>query len=244
MDVSNFVLVHGAWQSAWVWERVIQQLSADGTSQDVHEVLAPDLPGHGQRAGDEIRRITMDHYIQAVTTPIQVKRLEDVVLVGHGFAGTFLPQAALELGDRVKRVVFVAGELPPEGKAAYDRLSRWNKLMLRAFKAREKGFRFPDLIFKGILCNGLDKDSTREVLSRLVPEPFVPWLTPVSRQGFAESFSTTYVVLSRDKAIRPRLQRLYSQTLGTTHVEQLNAGHGALFSHAREVASILLNQAQ
>jgi len=241
--VSNFILVHGAWQGAWFWERVIEQMEVARESHGVGEVLAPDLPGHGQRFADEIRRITVEHYIQAVVTTAQVKRLQDIVLVGHGFAATFLPQAALELGDRVKQVVFIAGELLPEGQTAYDRLSHWDKMMLRVFKAEEKGFRFPDFIFKGILCNGLDGRSTRELLSRLVPEPFLPWHTPVSRQGFVGNFPTTYVVLTRDKVIRPRLQRRYSQSLGSPQLEELDAGHGALLSHPREVASILLKYA-
>ena len=209
-------------------------------AHDVGEVLALDLPGHGRRRADEIRRISVEHYIQAVVTQVQVKRLKDVVLVGHGFAATFLPQAALELGEKVKRAVFIAGELPPEGKSAYERLSRWDKLMLRAFKAGEKGFRFPDFIFKRILCNGLDDSSTALMLSQLVPEPFLPWLTPVSREGFTGNFPTTYVIATRDKAVSPGLQRRSIQHLGSPDVEELDAGHGALLSHPQEVASLIL----
>ena len=244
--MSNLILVHGAWQGAWSWERVIPHLEMDSSAHETGQILALDLPGHGQRFADEIRRITMDHYIHAVVTPVQVKRLDDVVLVGHGFAATFLPQVALELGDRVKHVVFIGGELPPEGRTVHDRLSLRDKVMLKVFKAEEKGFMLPDFILKGILCNGLDRSSTSELLSRLVPEPFLPWLTPVSRQGFAGNFPTTYITLTRDKAIPPGLQRRYSQSLGdprssqTLHVEELDAGHGALFSHPREVADVLL----
>ena len=238
--MSNFILVHGAWLGAWSWERLVEQMEAARESRDVGEVLPLELPGHGQRFEDEIRLITMEHYIQSVVTPIQVKRLYDVVLVGHGFAATFLPQAAMQLADRVKRVVFIAGELPPEGSMVSDRLSLWEKVMLWVFKAGEKGFRFPDFIFKGMLCNGLDGRSTDEVLSRLVAEPFLPWKTPVFREGFVGKFPITYVVLTRDKAIPPRLQRLYSQTVGSPNIEELDAGHGVLFSHPREIASILL----
>ena len=241
--MSNFILVHGAWLGAWAWERVIERLESAGESPNLGQVLAPDLPGHGQRSGDEIRLITMEHYIHAVATLAQVMRIDDTVLVGHGFAATFLPRVALELGGRVKRVVFIAGELPPEGRSAYDRLSPRDKAMMRAFKAGEKGFRFPDFILKGMLCNGLDGSSTENLLSRLVPEPLLPWRTPVSRNGFMGKFPSTYVVLTRDKAIRPRLQRWYSESLGSVDVEELDAGHLAPLSHSREIADILLKYA-
>ena len=240
--MSNFVLVHGAWQGAWAWDRVIEEMESDGVVQ----VLTPDLPGHGQRFADEIRRITMEHYIHAVATLVQVERIEDVVLVGHGFAGTFLPQVAMGLGERVKQVVFIAGDLPPEGKSAYNRLPRRDKLMLWAFKAREKGFKFPNFIFTRLLCDGLDRDSSRRLLSRLVPEPFLPWLAPVSRQGFTGNFPTTYVILTQDKLLPPRLQRQHSQSLRPAEgaqplrVEELQAGHGAPLTHPGDVARLLL----
>lgn len=241
--MSNFLLIHGAWQGAWAWQPVIDQLEAKRESHEVGQVLAPELPGHGKRSSDEIRRITVEHYINSVVTPAQVMRLDDVVLVGHGFAATFIPQVALELGDKVKRIIFIAGELPAEGKKPCDRLSPWWKMMLRVFKDEENGFRFPDFIAKGILCNGLDRISAGRVLSRLTPEPFLPWKTPINRQGFAGRFPTTYVILTKDKVIRPRLQRRYSQTLSSPEIEEVKAGHCALLSHPREIADLLLKHA-
>ena len=235
--MSNFVLVQGAWS----WERVIERLQAARESHDVGPVLAPDLPGHGRRSGDEVRRITMEHYIQAVVTPVQVNRLKDVVLVGHGFAATFLPEVALRLGEAVRRVVFITGELPPEGNSAYERLSLRDKLMLKVFKAGEKGFRFPDFIFRRKLFDGLDGASIREYLSRLVPEPLIPWQTPVSREGFVGNFPMTWVILTKDRLIPYRLQQRYIRSLGSPEFDKLEAGHGALLSHPLEVSRILLN---
>ena len=236
----NFVLVHGAWTGAWVWERVVEHLSSGDDSGDAGKVMALDLPGHGRRSVDEIRRITVEHYVQAVTTPVEVERLDDVVLVGHGFAGTILPRVATYLGSKVRRVIFLAGELPPEGKSPYNRLSRRDKLMLRLVRAQENGFRFPDMIFKRLLCQGLDRETARGVLARLVPDPFLPWLTPVSREGFPGDIPTTYVTLSGDRVVPRRLQRVYAHSLGTPDVQELAAGHGALLSHPQEVAACIL----
>ena len=111
--VSNFILVHGAWLGAWAWDGVIRHMEGSRDSHSFGDVLAVDLPGHGQRFGDEIRRIIMEHYVEAVVTPTEVMRLDEVVLVGHGFAGTFLPRAAMELGHRVKGMVLVGADLPP-----------------------------------------------------------------------------------------------------------------------------------
>ena len=247
--MSTFVLVHGAWQGAWSWDKVTEEMGPNLQTEDGSKVLSLNLPGHGARAADEIRRITMDHYIHAVVTLVQVNRIRDAVLVGHGFAGTFLPQVAQELGENVKQVVFIAGDLPPEGATPYARFSPLDKLMLRVFKAGEKGFQFPGFVFKSKLCNLLDGDTTRALLSRLVPEPFLPWRTPAGRMGFLGRFPTTYVVLTRDKLIPPRLQRRFAHSLGPSGerdgvtIKELEAGHAAPLSHPRELARLLLEYA-
>ena len=236
----NFVLVHGAWQGSWAWKRVAAELESAGESRGVGQVVTVDLPGHGSRASEDLRRITTEHYVQAVATPVQVGRLEDVVLVAHGFSATFIPQVAAELEGLVSRVVLLGGELPDDGNSAYDRLSMWQKLMMRAFKADEKGIFYPPFIFKGILCNGLDRDATRLMLGGLVPEPLAPWQTPVARLGFETRIPTTYAVLKRDKAIRVGIQRRYSLSLNGATVTDIDAGHGVLLSHPTQVAELLL----
>ena len=39
---ATFVLIHGAWQGAWAWQRVVPLLEAEG-----HRAVAVDLPGNG-----------------------------------------------------------------------------------------------------------------------------------------------------------------------------------------------------
>jgi len=206
--------------------------------------VAPDLPGHGLLFAREIRRITLDHYLNAVTTPVQVERLEEVVLVGHGFSATYLGRVVEELGSRVKRVVLISGLLPPEGTTAYRALPLSRRLLVRTFKPQEKGVRYPSLLFKRMLCNGMDGVLAQELLSQLVPDPFIPWQTPISYKGYKGGLPITYVLLNRDQATPPQLQRVAIGTLtdlsGLPEVIELEAGHEAPLTHPRQVADILL----
>ena len=237
------MLVHDAWHGAWAWKHVIPVLEAARQSHEVGEVLAPDLPGHGAKSFLEIRRITQDHYREAVVTPLQVKRLTDVVLVGHGFASTFLPNVAVELGDVVKRVVFIAGQLPPEGKAAYQMLPLLLRMLVKPLRPSEKGVTFPHFIFRRMLCNGVDGNLANEVLSRVVPDPYLPWRVPVSRQGFVGRFPVTYILLNRDCAVPPRAQRRYASYLDSPEVVEMAAGHEVLLTNPDDLAQILLRYA-
>lgn len=92
---------------------------------------------------------------------MQVGRLEDMVLAAHGFSTTFISQVAADLDGLASQVVLLERELPADGRSAYDRLSLLQKLMIRLFKAGEKRILYPRFIYKGILCNGLARDSAR-----------------------------------------------------------------------------------
>ena len=238
------MLVHDAWHGAWAWQRVVQTLNEAKERLDVGEVLAPDLPGHGHSPFTEIRVITQEQYMHAVVTPVQVKRLSEVVLVGHGFAGTFLPQVALELGSAVKRVVFIAGLLPPEGQTPYATLSLPLKLLVRSLRPREKGVTFPRLVYRRMFRNGLDGDLAKEVMARLVPDPYLPWTVPATRDGFIGMFPTSYLVLTHDRAIPPPWQRRYASSLGHVEVVEIAAGHEAPLTMAAEIAQLLLRYAR
>jgi hypothetical protein len=43
--MASFILVHGAWHSAWCWRRVAALLASDG-----HDLLTPTLTGLAERS--------------------------------------------------------------------------------------------------------------------------------------------------------------------------------------------------
>ena len=239
--MSNFLLVHGEWHGAWMWDGVVQRLEAARDRLDVGDVIAVDLPGHGHRVADDIRRITIDYYIEAAVTPAQLKRLTQVTLVAHSFAASFAAQVASRLSEALERIVFIGGILPPQGSTAFDTLSPMTRRLVRVFKPQEKGIKLPGFLFKRVLCNGMSSHEVGDLISRLVSEPYLPWTAPMPPLVFPEGVPLTYVVLARDRFVAPRLQRGYARGLGAASVVELDAGHEAPLTHAGEIAQVLLS---
>src|SRR4051795_5575753 len=79
---TTFVLVHGAWHGGWCWQRVIDRLTAQG-----HRVFAPTLTGVCERSHLDSPSVNLSTHISDVVNEIQWKDLENVVLVGHSYAG-------------------------------------------------------------------------------------------------------------------------------------------------------------
>jgi pimeloyl-ACP methyl ester carboxylesterase len=107
----RFVLVHGGFHGAWCWQRTIPELERLG-----HQATAIDVPGHGERVGQEA---TMQGRLDAVTSVLQAGD----VLVGHSGGGFEITRAADARPDLVSHVIYLAAALPVEGLTMGESIS-------------------------------------------------------------------------------------------------------------------------
>jgi pimeloyl-ACP methyl ester carboxylesterase len=85
----TFVLVHGAWHGGWCWRRVADQLESQG-----HKVYAPTLTGLGERSHLMSASIRLDTHITDVVNLVKWEGLDNIVLVGHSYAGVVISGVA------------------------------------------------------------------------------------------------------------------------------------------------------
>ena len=74
--MTGFLLIHGSWHGAWCWEDVAPILRAGG-----HDVVAPDLPSHGNDR-TPAWRTTLEGYARAIHDAARGMKAPPVV-VGH-----------------------------------------------------------------------------------------------------------------------------------------------------------------
>src|SRR5919202_3088484 len=99
-DDPPFLLVHGLsgnWQN---WLENIPRLSTE------RRVVALDLPGFGQ-SDDPVEKITMSGYGRAVDELAERLGLGEVVLVGNSMGGFVAAETAIQIPERVERLVLV-----------------------------------------------------------------------------------------------------------------------------------------
>jgi pimeloyl-ACP methyl ester carboxylesterase len=99
-DGPPLVLLHGPGGSAADWRAVLPALTA------AHEVVVPDLPGHGStqvlRGGLDTRRVL--DWLQALIERTCSSR---PTVVGNAVGGAIAARFAAERGDRISRLVLV-----------------------------------------------------------------------------------------------------------------------------------------
>ncbi|GAB7103205.1 alpha/beta fold hydrolase [Streptomyces phaeofaciens JCM 4814] len=105
--MTTFVLVPGAWHGPWAWDRLVPLLHAFGA-----RTLTPDLATAGDRGlHDDARTV-----VAALDT---VPEEEELVLVGHSYAGLVVREAADQRPDAVNHIVLVDGWAGPDGAGLF-----------------------------------------------------------------------------------------------------------------------------
>ena len=113
--MSTFVLVHGAWQGNWVWERVADRLRAAG-----HRVYTPSLTGLGERAHLAGPEINLETHIADVIGVIEHHELNDIVLCGHSYGGMVVAGVGDRMTERIKSLIFLDAFIPTPDKSLFD----------------------------------------------------------------------------------------------------------------------------
>ena len=233
-ETATFVLVHGAWQGAWCWEHVIADLERHG-----HEVIAPDLPGHG--ADDTpLDTITLDTYVAALTDVVQ-SASRPVILVGHSMSG-FVGLVAARIPRNVAALVYVSAVVPVDGKPLLhvaDQIDpeylahiRWNDhpRTARLTPDGARKYLFPR--------------SSPDVIARAVPrlsdEPLAPYEVPVEwHHADLVDVPIYYVACNRDLIVRPELQEQMHRAARAIHVFQIDSDHAPFLCAPRELVVCL-----
>ncbi len=117
-SMTNFVLVPGAWLGAWAWKEVGPRLERAG-----HAAFPVTLTGMGERAHLLTKDVGMETAIQDVLGVIRYNELDDLVLVGHSFAGKVAAAVADRAHERVRKVLYLDAFRPErvrEAQAGFD----------------------------------------------------------------------------------------------------------------------------
>ncbi|RKE23452.1 alpha/beta fold hydrolase [Streptomyces sp. TLI_171] len=136
----TFVLVHGAWHSGRVWDRVTPLLARAG-----HRVLTPSLTGHGERQHLLGPHVGLDTHIADVVALLRDEDLTDVVLVGHSYAGMVVSGVTDQVPERIAALVHLDAMVPADGESVLDVLPATRHLLDLA-AATDTPWRIPPML--------------------------------------------------------------------------------------------------
>ncbi len=229
--MTTFVLVHGAWQGGWAWDRVVPLLRARG-----HDVHTPTLTGVGDRAHLISPRIGLETHIDDVVATIQSQRLTEVILVGHSYAGQVISGVASALPGALARLVYLDAFVPNDGESATEQQPEAIAHHY-AESVQERGFGWL-LPTRNLDVLGVSEPVDVEWLTALmVPHPYKGFNDPVHVTAQALAIPSTFIE-SVDWMRVFQGARERAQSRGWP-VHELQTGHQSMTTAPHELAELL-----
>ncbi|MFZ5691919.1 MAG: alpha/beta fold hydrolase [Pseudomonadota bacterium] len=136
--MATIVVAHGAWSSAWAWQKMRPLLRALG-----HDVFTPSYTGLGERAHLAHPGIDLDTHIADVLGVLRYEDLRDVVLIGHSYGGMVATGVTDRAEGRVAKLIYLDAFAPKHGQSLFQLVGAETEAKMRAGAAAGDGWRVP-----------------------------------------------------------------------------------------------------
>jgi pimeloyl-ACP methyl ester carboxylesterase len=229
--VTDFVLIHGAYQGGWIWKFVSERLRAKG-----HNVLAPTLEGCAERAAQLRPGITTETHGEEIARLLYFHDLRDAVLVGTSSGGMVMASAAEQARDRIARLVFADALALFDGERILDIVKRPTTAVSTAVA---RGPTREDAV--GRLFADLDPEMREWAADRVTLHPSAVYEEPVRLARFWDlAWDATVLYCSR--APNPgeaHIRRAADRLKARWHV--IDTGHYPMLSTPDELTRVILD---
>lgn len=239
--MAHFLLVHGAWHGGWCWRDVTAALVRAG-----HRAHAVTLTGLGERAHLLRADIGLQTHIADVSNAIEAEELNDVVLVGHSYAGMVVTAVADRMPRRLSHLVYLDAVVPKPGESWSSTHSPATRQARLTAAQASPVFAFPPpdpSVF------GLSGAQYAWVKRRQTPHPGHTYEASLEFDvrrvaGVPRTFiSCTAPALATIDAIRPRVQSAAfwdGAWLPGSRFVEMPTGHDPMVSQPEELTRLLL----
>lgn len=225
--MTNFLLLHGASSTGWIWHRVKGELERSG-----HRVVSPDLPCADPDAD-------LNAYVEVALQAVSAQFGESpVVVVAQSMAGLMAPVIATRC--EVSQLVLIAAMIPNPGESGFEWAVSSGSREAQAAYLTEIGLagcdpHDPELIF----VHDFDEALKAESMHHLPDQSTRPLETPA---GFAAwpDIPTRVIAATGDRLFPHKFLRKQARERLGVEADAVPGGHLALLTQAPAVAELLL----
>lgn len=102
---TTYLLIHGACQGGWSWQPLLPYMKNK-------QVVTPTLTGGGERSHLLSPWVSMETHIEDICQCIKYAQLNNIVLVGHSYAGLILAGVISRYPSRIRHAIFLDAFVP------------------------------------------------------------------------------------------------------------------------------------
>jgi pimeloyl-ACP methyl ester carboxylesterase len=228
-SMASFVLLHGAYQGGWIWQRVAPYLRAAG-----HTVFTPTLDGCAERRHALRPGIDTESQAAEIVEMLFFEDLHDIVLVGTSCGGMVAVRVAEAARERIGRIVLADALALFDGETVADHVKRAGAVTdaLGSGPTREDA--------ANRMFVSLDEPTKAWALDRYTSHPVAVMTAPVKLERFWRQDWNASVIWCR-QSVNPPVshQKRAAETLKARWFE-LDTGHYPMLTAPRALAEVMM----
>lgn len=230
----HFLLIHGAWHGGWVWNEISEILRYQRYS-----VSTPTLTGLGEKKHLLSSKITIETFIEDVVNHIIFENLNNIILVGHSFAGSVISGVADRLKDRIQKLIYFDAMILIDGQKPFD-ITPKETVEQRIELAKKFGNNISIPAPSADAFGVLDIKKSLLLEEKLTPHPLSAFQSKlILKNEVGNGIPLSYIFCTK-----PVYKSLESSREVVRKMKwpifELNAGHDAMLTHPKETLNLLM----
>lgn len=229
--MTTYVLLHGAYQGGWIWQRVTPHLRDAG-----HSWLAPTLDGCAERRHALRAGIDTESQAAEVAELLFFEDLHDVVLVGTSCGGMIACRVAELVPERLRRIVFADALALFDGESVADHVQRPTAITTDLATGPS-----PEDAANRMFVS-LDAPTKAWALERYTPHPVAAMAAPVQLKRFWDMDWTATVIWCRQSVNPPVAHQRRAADRLKAQWRELNTGHYPMLTEPAALARLIMEE--
>ena len=230
----HFLLIHGAWHGGWVWNEI-----SDILRYQRYSVSTPTLTGLGEKKHLLSSKITIETFIEDVVNHIIFENLNNIILVGHSFAGSVISGVADKLKDRIQKLIYFDAMILIDGQKPFD-ITPKETVEQRIELAKKFGNNISIPAPSADAFGVFDIKKSLLLEEKLTPHPLSAFQSKlVLKNEVGNGIPLSYIFCTK-----PVYKSLESSREVVRKMKwpifELNAGHDAMLTHPKETLNLLM----
>ncbi|MBN8927338.1 MAG: hypothetical protein BGO51_22630 [Rhodospirillales bacterium 69-11] len=227
--MATIVLLHGAYQGGWIWQRVSPHLLAAG-----HRVVAPTLDGCAERRHALRPGIDAESHAAEIADLLFFEDLRDVVLVGTSCGGMVLCRVAELVPERIGRLVLADALALFDGERLSDHVQRPTAVTTALATGPS-----PEDAARRMFAS-LDPETKEWALARVTPHPVAAMAAPVKLDRFWDMDWDASVIWCRQSPNPPRAHQERAAARLKARWHELDTGHYPMLTEPEALARLIM----
>ena len=230
----HFLLIHGAWHGGWVWNEI-----SDILRYQRYSVSTPTLTGLGEKKHLLSSKITIETFIEDVVNHIIFENLNNIILVGHSFAGSVISGVADRLKDRIQKLIYFDAMILIDGQKPFD-ITPKETVEQRIELAKKFGNNISIPAPSADAFGVFDIKKSLLLEEKLTPHPLSAFQSKlILKNKVGNGIPLSYIFCTK-----PVYKSLESSREVVRKMKwpifELNAGHDAMLTHPKETLNLLM----